>query len=201
MIIVEEIRIETKRKFPFRAGMQTDYDECYLFKWLLQLTKAKYAIEIGVFTGSSALAIALGLPKDGKLVAFDVDAQYTNVAKKYWKKCGVNDKIDLKLDGGIKGLDNLLENKNELKKYDFAYVDAVKTEYKDYYERLLKLIRIGGIIAFDNVLSRGNVADIGCNDKRAKSLREFNQFIVDDKRVDCCMISIADGVTLCRVIE
>jgi len=196
----EDIRKETEKRFPRQSIMQVDYDQCYLFKWLMPVLNVTNAIEIGVFTGSSSLAIALGLPKNGTLIAIDVNAQFTSIAQKYWKKCGVNDKIKLSLHGGINTLNKMLTNKIELKRYDFAFIDGVKREYIQYYERLLKLIKPGGIIAFDNVLRKGYVTDPKTYDKSAQYMRQLNEYICNDKRVSHCMISISDGMTFCRVL-
>ena len=160
------------------------------------------AIEIGVFTGSSALSIAKGMPDDGRLMAFDVSKEYTDIAREMWKKAGVDHKIELSLDGGIVGLDNLMRNKQELGTYDFAYIDALKTEYADYYEKLLPLMKKGGIIAFDNVLWKNRVPDSDYDAKGdidTTALRMLNQKIKNDDRVDMCIITLGDGILFATV--
>ena len=152
------------------------------------------AIEIGVFTGSSALVIAQGINDNGKLIAIDVDKKYTDIAKKMWKKAGVDHKIELYLNGGIKKLEQLNKDKNEKETYDFAYIDAIKTEYIDYYEKLLPLMKSGGILAFDNVLRHGKVPDHNNTEEEIKYLRKFNEMIKNDERVEMCLITLADGV-------
>eukprot|EP01084_Bolivina_argentea_P279248 477387_1 len=138
----------TKQRFPGQDYLITSPDQCYFFKWLMPIIKCKKAIEIGVFTGSSSVAIALGMPNDGQLYAFDVNKEYTLIAQQIWKKAGIDHKIELHLNGGIDGLDMLINEKSNHMTFDFAYVDAVKLENKDYFERLMVLMKKDGIIAF-----------------------------------------------------
>eukprot|EP01083_Nonionella_stella_P005054 14718_1 len=199
---LQEIYDITYTQNKFGCKFITAVDQCYFFKWLMQTMRCRKALEIGVFTGSSALAIAKGLTEDGKLRAFDVNKEYTDVARQMWKKAGVDHKIELSLDGGIQGIDALSSNQNELGTYDFAYIDAIKAEYGDYYEKLLPLMRKGGVIAFDNVLWSGKVSN--CNydvsdDETTKYLREFNQKLNEDERIDMCMITLGDGILFATV--
>jgi predicted O-methyltransferase YrrM len=142
--------------------------------FLVRLAQCRKGIEVGVFTGYSSLAFAEALPDDGKLLAIDVSDEYCNLAIKYWKEAGVDHKIELNLEGGIKALDNLLSKRSELGTYDFSYVDANKTDYPTYFEKLAKLMRVGGFIMFDNVLWSGQVLDEEKrkNDPSAKALYE-----------------------------
>ena len=142
----------------------------------------------------------MGLPPDGKLYAFDVNKEWTSLAKEIWKKAGVDDKIELHLNGGIPGLDMLINDKSNHKTFDFAYVDAIKYEFKDYFERLLVLMRKDGVIAFDNVLRRNRVPDFNDDqDDLVNAVRDFNKFVLEDKRVEMCLLGIADGMTLVNI--
>ena len=201
---MQEIYDVSNDKFGKRAEMITATDQCYLFKWLMPMIKCKKAIEVGVFTGSSALCIADGMDDDGKLIAIDVNEEFTSVAQEMWKKAGVDKKIEVKLNGGIDGLDDLISEKGT---FDFAYIDAIKTEYIDYYEKLLLLLRKGGVMAFDNTLQRGLVAEDVLStrlpERRKKivnAMKEFNEFVRNDDRVEMCMLAMNDGVTLVRVL-
>jgi len=189
----------THRKFAARAQMVSATDQLYLFKWLMPILKVRKAIEIGVFTGSSALMIAQGMPENGKLLAFDVSREYTDVAKTMWERARIAHKIELSLDGGLNGLDTLNRDAKERQTYDFAYIDAVKTEYAQYFEKLLPLMRKGGIMAFDNVLWKGRVADERVNDETTLAFRAFNKMVRDDVRVEMCLVNIGDGVLFCSV--
>jgi predicted O-methyltransferase YrrM len=158
---------------------------------------ARQCLELGVFTGYSSLVVALALPDDGHITACDVSEEFTAVARRYWAEAGIAHKIDLRLAPGLDTLDALLaEGADET--YDFAFVDAVKTEYADYYERLLKLIRPGGLIAVDNVLWGGAVADPDDNGEDTVAIRAFNEKLRDDPRVTMSLLPLADGLTLAR---
>lgn len=152
-------------------------------------------MEIGVFTGYSALCLAEGLPSDGKLTALDVSKEWTDVAKKYWKEAGVDSKIDLRLGPGLQYLDKMISDKKEVGTFDFAYVDADKPNYPNYYDRLVTLIRSGGFIMFDNVLWAGNVQHEHHrkNDEKTRCLFETNQKALNDSRVEAHTINIGDG--------
>eukprot|EP01084_Bolivina_argentea_P239352 402314_1 len=198
---LQEIYELTETKFGSDSAMITATDQVYFFKWLVSTLNCRKCIEIGTFTGASGLGIAKGM-SDGLLISFDVNKEYTDIARTIWKKAKVDKKIKLSLDGGINGLDNLLKIKHEKGTYDFAYVDAIKTEYGEYYERLLLLMKKGGIIAFDNVLWEGKVANVKYNDEKdkiTKYFREFNLMIKNDDRVEMCMLTIGDGLTMVTV--
>eukprot|EP01083_Nonionella_stella_P005055 14719_1 len=199
---LQEIDEITRDTFDWQYKMITAPDQSYFFKWLMETMRARKAIEIGVFTGSSGLAIAKGLTDDGVLFAFDVSKEYTDIAREMWKKAGVDHKIKLSLNGGIQGIDALAANESELGTYDFAYIDAIKTEYGTYYEKLLPLMRKGGVIAFDNVLWGGKVSNCNydaSNDETTKYFREFNQKLTTDERVDMCIITLGDGILFATV--
>ena len=156
---------------------------------------AKRALEIGVFTGYSSLAVALALPPDGKLTACDVSEDYTSIARRYWEAAGVAEKIDLQIAPALETLDRLLAD-GAAGSYDFAFIDADKSSYPDYYDRALQLLRPGGLIAIDNVLWSGRVADPQEQDNRTSLIRQFNQMLHQDQRISLSMLSIADGLTL-----
>jgi len=162
---------------------------------------SKKAIELGVFTGSSSLAIALGLPDDGKLLAFDVSKEYTTIAKHFWNKAGVSDKIELRLQGAISGLNDLSKHNSELNSYDFAFVDALKVEYLEYHNKLIPLMKIGGVIAYDNTIWDGKVCLPQYDHKDTIAIRHFNDFLRTDDRIDIAMTTLSDGITFVRRIK
>ena len=164
---------------------------------LVELTGALRCIEVGVFTGYSSLAVALALPPEGRIIACDVSEEFTAVARRHWQEAGVAHKIDLRLAPAIETLDGLLAE-GGAGAYDFAFIDAEKTEYGDYYERLLTLLCPGGLILIDNVLWSGRVADPKNDDDDTKALRAFNEKLATDERVSLSMLPVADGLTLAR---
>jgi len=191
--ILKKLREETStHEF---AVMQIPREEGQFLTLILKLMNAKKTIEVGVFTGYSTLITALALPSDGKIIACDVNEQFTNVGKRYWKEAGVEHKIDLRLAPAVETLDKLISEGHE-NSFDFAFIDADKVNYDNYYERLLKLIRKGGLIAIDNVLWHGRVVDPQITNDDTVAIRALNQKIKDDKRVTISMIYIADGITL-----
>ncbi|PPT10622.1 O-methyltransferase family protein [Geitlerinema sp. FC II] len=191
--LLTQLREETA-KLPM-SNMQIAPEQGQFMALLVQLMGAKKAIEIGVFTGYSSLAVALALPENGKLVACDVDEEYTAIARRYWEKAGVSGKIDLHLAPALETLDRLLED-GQAETFDFAFIDADKRNYPNYYEKSLQLLRRGGLIAIDNVLWSGRVADSEDTDKRTQAIRDFNQKLYEDDRVMLSLVPIADGLTL-----
>ncbi|ETO09398.1 expressed hypothetical protein [Reticulomyxa filosa] len=194
----DEIKKLTNSTFPKDAIMVTDLAELYFFRWLMPTLNVKKALEVGVFTGSSSLAIAKGLPKDGRLVAIDISDEFTKVAREFWKKEGINEKIDLRLGKGIDVLKELINNKSEVETYDFVFIDAYKPEYKDYYELSLKLLKKNGIMCIDNTLWERKVADPSNQETNTVFIRQFNEMVRNDPRVDIALTSIGDGVTFVR---
>jgi predicted O-methyltransferase YrrM len=180
-----------------RNIMQISPEQGQFMALLVQLMGAKKALEIGVFTGYSSLVVALALPPEGKMVACDVSEEYTSIARRYWEQAKVADKIDLHIAPAIATLDKLIAE-GEADTFDFAFIDADKSSYDDYYEGALKLIRPGGLIAIDNVLWSGQVADSQIQDNRTKKIRALNEKIHQDERVTISMIPIGDGLTLAR---
>ncbi len=177
------------------AGFQISPEQGQLMALLVRLGGVRRAIEIGTFTGYSSLCVAMALPPGGQITCCDVSAEYTAVARRYWAEAGVADKVRLFLAPAMDTLDRLL-SEGEAGQYDFAFIDADKGNYDGYYERVLRLLRIGGLIAVDNVLWSGQVADPDVHDGDTEALRRFNQKLRDDRRIQLSMVSIGDGVTL-----
>jgi predicted O-methyltransferase YrrM len=177
------------------ATMQIAPDQGQFMGLLVQLMGARRTLEIGVFTGYSSLAVALALPADGSIVACDVNEEYTNIARRYWKEAGVDHMIDLRLRPALETLRELLAQGRH-GQFDFAFIDADKTNYEGYYEYALELLRPGGLIAVDNVLWSGRVADPQENDRETVALRAFNQKLYADSRVTLAMLPVSDGLTL-----
>jgi len=206
---LRQIHEVTNEKFGEAYGdWITSQDQCYLFAWLCKLLRARKAIEVGVFTGSSALTIAKSLKSigsDAELVAIDHHSgqRFVDVAAQSFEDAKLNDVVSLRLKGGIVELDALCNSKSQLGSFDFAYVDAVKTEYCDYYDRLKALVKPGGVMAFDNTLLCGRVANLDQLDDlepehkaRVEYMARFNDKVRNDEEVEMCMIAIGDGLTL-----
>jgi predicted O-methyltransferase YrrM len=166
-----------------------------LMQVLVRMAGARRVIEVGVFTGYSSLAMALALPPDGHIVACDISDEYTQVARHYWAEAGVSGKIDLRIARAKDTLDGLIAS-GASGTFDFAFIDADKTGYAGYYEQCLKLLRSGGAIALDNMLSRGRVLDAASGDPDVAALRQMNEFIHGDNRVDALLLPFGDGLTL-----
>jgi caffeoyl-CoA O-methyltransferase len=180
------------------SNMQIGPEQGQFMAFLVKLIGARQAIEIGVFTGYSALTVALAMPDDGRIVACDVSEEYTRVGRKYWETAGVAHKIDLRLGPAVATLDALLAA-GEAGRFDFAFVDADKANYDAYYERCLELLRTGGLIAIDNVLWYGKVArPAEEKDKDTAALQALNVKLHRDARIDLSLVPIGDGLTLAR---
>ena len=177
------------------AGMQISPEQGQFMALLARLAGARRAIEVGVFTGYSALSVALALPADGRIVACDVSEEWTAVARKFWEKAGVAAKIDLRLAPALDTLDKLLAE-GGAGAYDFAFIDADKGNYLGYYERCLELMRRGGLIVVDNTLWSGRVADAANVEEDTHAIREFNAALHRDRRVELSLLPLGDGVTL-----
>lgn len=178
-----------------RAIMQIAPEQGQFMALLVQLLQARKTLEVGVFTGYSTLCVALALPPQGKVVACDVSEEYTAIAQRYWQAAGVADKIDLRIAPALSTLDQLLAT-GEAGSFDFAFIDADKVNYDAYYERSLQLIRPGGLIAIDNVLWSGRVAEPENQEASTNTLRALNQKLHDDQRIILSVVPIADGLTL-----
>jgi predicted O-methyltransferase YrrM len=194
--VQQKLRAETSKLA--EAGMQIGADQGQFFALLVRAIGAKRALEIGTFTGYSALAVAAALPDDGKLVACDVSEEWTRIGKRHWQEAGVAHKIDLRIAPAAETLAQLLAE-GGAGTFDFAFIDADKPGYDAYYEACLKLIRKNGLIAIDNVLWSGKVADDAVTDESTVALRTLNSKIAADPRVEACLLTVGDGVMLVRV--
>jgi predicted O-methyltransferase YrrM len=179
------------------AQMQIGPEQGQFMALLARLTNARRCIEIGVFTGYSSLAVALALPDDGRIIACDVSEEWTAIARRFWREAGVDHKIELKLQPATQTLQELLA-RGEAGRYDFAFIDADKPAYDTYYEQLLPLLRPGGLIAIDNTLWSGRVADTTSRDANTTALRALNDKLYRDQRIDLSLLPIGDGLTLAR---
>jgi O-methyltransferase len=179
------------------AGMQLGPDQGAFLAWIAELISARHALEIGTFTGFSALSVAMVLPEGGKLVACDINDEWATVGKRFWKEAGVEDKIDLRIGPA---LDTLKKLKRELGKnsFDLAFIDADKTAYDLYYEACLELVRVNGVIVLDNMFRNGQVINQRAKDEATVAIRELNLKIRDDKRVSAVLLSLGDGMTVVR---
>jgi predicted O-methyltransferase YrrM len=191
--ILTQLRQETAQ-MP-RSIMQIAPEQGQFMALLIKLIGAKKTLEVGVFTGYSSLVVALALPADGKIVACDVSEEYTSVARRYWQQAGVADKIDLHIAPALETLDKLLVI-GEAGTFDFAFIDADKSNYENYYEQCLELIRPGGLIAIDNVLWSGKVAETEIQDNQTNKIRALNRKLHQDSRITLSLVPIADGLTL-----
>lgn len=191
--VLRALREETA-KLPM-AGMQIGPDQGQFMALLVKLAGARRCLEIGVFTGYSCLSVALALPPDGRIVACDVSEEWTAIARRYWEKAGVASKIELRLGPALATLDALRSQEGE-GIFDFAFIDADKGNYLAYYERCLPLVRRGGLIAVDNTLWSGDVANPDNRTSDTVSLRRFNEALHADARIDLAMLPVGDGLTL-----
>jgi caffeoyl-CoA O-methyltransferase len=193
--ILRELTLETRRKIGGLSIMQVAPEQGAFMQFLTKLIGARRAIEVGTFTGYSALCIARGLTDDGTLVCCDVSQEYTDVGRPFWKRAGVTEKIDLRLAPALDTLAGLPQDGS----FDFAFIDAVKSEYQDYLELLHGLVRQGGLILVDNVLWSGNVINDEMDDENTRAIRAFNDRLAKDERFDRVMLAVSDGLTLLRV--
>ncbi|MBW2470494.1 MAG: class I SAM-dependent methyltransferase [Deltaproteobacteria bacterium] len=195
-----EVLLELRRETGLdeQANMQIAPEQGQFMALLVRLLGAKKTLDIGVYTGYSSLCIGLALPQNGRVIACDLNRQWTDIAKRYWHKAGVADKIDLRLAPARQTLEELLANKTAAASFDFAFIDADKVNYDIYYEYCLQLIWPGGLIAVDNVLWDGAVADESVDDVDTEAIRALNSKIHADPRVELSLVPIADGLTLAR---
>lgn len=192
--VLARLRAETA-KLP-SAGMQISPEQGRLMALLVELVGARRCLEVGVFTGYSSTVVALALPPDGKLVACDRSEEWTAIARRYWEEAGVASKIELRLGDAVQTLDELASG--EKGSFDFAFIDADKTGYDVYYERCLELLRPGGLLAVDNTLWGGKVADQSVNDESTRAVRALNAKVRGDARVSSSLVPIGDGLLLVR---
>ena len=196
--LLQRLRVETAQDE--QASMQIAPEQGQFMALLIHLLGAEKAIEIGVYTGYSSLCTALALPDHGRLIACDTSEQWTQVARRYWEEAGVAHKIELHLAPAAETLAALLAAR-QAGTFDFAFIDADKVGYGQYYEACLQLLRPGGLIAIDNVLWNGDVADPAIDDSDTEAIRVFNRKIHADPRVEISLVPIADGLTLARKLS
>merc|ERR1711934_59472 len=195
----EQLIEETKKMFPENKSMTTQQTEAEFLKMQVKLTNSKKGIEIGTFTGYSALCMAEGLPEGGMLYCFDNWKEVTDVAEKYWGLANVQNKVKLTMGNGVEKIDEtLLSNPENLGTFDFAYIDADKPNYMNYYEQIMKLLKPNGWIVIDNVLWQYKVVDDVCQEESTRCFRKLNTFLRNDDRVDINMLDVADGITIVR---
>lgn len=190
--VARDLVEETRTALPDRAVMQVGPDQAVLLTMLTRLVGARRAVEVGTFTGFSALAIARGLPPDGRLVCFDISTEYTDVARRYWQRAGVADRIELRIGPAAERVRELPEQPH----LDLVFIDADKGGYATYWAELVPRMRPGGLLAVDNVLWSGRVADP--HDENAQLMAQFNDMVVADDRVEVVILPVGDGLTLAR---
>lgn len=193
--ILRELREETAKDS--MAMMQIAPEQGQFLQLLVKMLGVQSMIEVGVYTGYSSLCCALALPAHGRLIACDINEQWTRIAQRYWERAGVRDRIDLRLAPASATLDVLINN-GGTGQFDFVFIDADKENYLEYYEKSLCLLRAGGVVAIDNVLWGGSVADDSISDVETNAIREFNNRLLTDMRVDISLLPVADGLTLAR---
>ena len=191
--VLTRLREETSRLS--MSLMQIAPEQGQFMQLLVKALGIRRAIEVGVFTGYSTLCVALAMPDDGRIVACDINKEWTDIAQRYWKEAGVDNKIELRLAPALETLDALIDEQLQ-NKFDFAFIDADKAGYKDYYERVLALIRPGGLIAIDNTLWNGSVTDESDQTESTQAIRDINRHVHADERVDISLLPIGDGLTL-----
>lgn len=179
------------------ASMQIAPEQGHFLAFLVRLTGARAVLEIGTFTGYSALAVALALPPDGEIVACDVSEEWTSIGKRHWLEAGVAERIDLRIAPALETLE-ALKGEGASGRFDMAFIDAQKSEYDGYYEACLDLVRVGGLIVLDNMLMSGAVAESGAGSAGVAAVRALNAKIAGDDRVDAVLLPVGDGMTLAR---
>jgi caffeoyl-CoA O-methyltransferase len=180
-----------------QAQMQIAPEQGAFMALLVELMGARRCVEVGTFTGYSSLAVAMVMPPDGRLICFDRSAEWTAIARRYWAEAGVADRVELRLGDGVAGLDGLLAE-GAAGTIDFGFIDADKVSYPAYHERMVELLRPGGLVAYDNVFRGGAVVDPDVTDAGTRAIQELNKRLATDERVTISMVPIADGLTLAR---
>jgi predicted O-methyltransferase YrrM len=197
--LLRRLREDTARLTEW-SGMQIAPEQGQFMGLLVQLLGARRTLEVGTFTGYSSLAVMLAMPLDGRMVCCDVSEEFTRIARRYWAEAGVADRIDLQLRPAIETLDELIAA-GHASNFDFAFIDADKENYDGYYERALVLLRPGGLVAIDNVLWGGAVADPSNRTDSTEAIRRLNRKLAKDRRVTISMVPIGDGLTLARKLS
>lgn len=193
--VVEKLREETAQLL--QAGMQIGPDQAAFMAMLIRLTGTRRALEIGTFTGYSALAVACALPLEGRLLCCDTSEEWTSIARRYWKQAGVEGKIELRLGPAKETLEGMLKQ-GAADSFDFAFIDADKPRYDAYYELCLRFVRAGGLILLDNMLWQGKVADSAEMEESTVAIRALNEKVSGDKRVEATLLTIGDGIMMAR---
>ncbi len=191
--VLRELRLKTAKMST--GGMQIAPEQGQFMAFLVRLMGAKKVLDVGVFTGYSSTVVALALPEEGRLVGFDTNLEWTKMARQTWEKAGVSHKIDLKMGYAVDSLNALLEQ-GEAESFDFAFVDADKQSYDNYYELCLKLLRVGGVMALDNMFQEGKVLHPENEAEQIKIIDQLNQKIAQDERVQISLLPLADGLML-----
>jgi caffeoyl-CoA O-methyltransferase len=195
--VLERLREET-RQHP-RSKMQVAPEQGQFMRLLTRLLDAERTLEVGVFTGYSALSVALALPEGGRVVGCDVSPDYTSVAERFFEEAGIREKLDLRIGPARQTLDALLDEEDAAETFDLAFIDADKEQYDAYYERALRLVRPGGLVLLDNVFRGGKVAGAPEDvDESVRAVQRLNAKLHDDERIDLSMLPVADGLTLAR---
>lgn len=192
--ILTDLVDETRRAVPERMSMQISADQGQLLTMLVQVTGARSVVEVGTFTGYSSICLARGLPPDGHLLCCDVSEEWTAIARRYWDKAGLSDRIELRLGPAADTLRSLPIEPQ----FDLAFIDADKGGYPVYYQEILQRLRPGGLICVDNVLWSGRVADRSITDGNTQGIRDFNEMVAADPRVTVVILAVADGLSLIR---
>ncbi len=192
--VLEQLAAETMSRFPAAAGMQIGPEQGTLMTLLAQLSGTSRALEIGTFTGYSAICVARGLPASGKLTCCDVSEEWTSVARRYWQLAGVADQIDLQLRPALETLREMPAGEA----FDFAFIDADKSSYVSYWDEVVPRVRPGGLVLVDNTLSHGRVIDPGASSADVRGIRDFNDHAAADNRVTLVLLPVGDGLTLAR---
>jgi len=193
--ILAELREETHKMS--MGHMQISPEQGQFMCFLVELMGATHLLELGTFTGYSTLWLALALPEQGRILTCDINTDWTAIAKKYWARAELSEKIELRLGKAAETLDQLLAD-GKANAFDFVFIDADKVNYLDYYEKSLQLVRSGGLIVIDNVFQEGRVADLACHAPAVQTIRQLNDALLQDDRVSLSMLPIGDGVTLVR---
>ncbi|WP_432835067.1 O-methyltransferase [Dactylosporangium sp. CA-092794] len=192
--ILRDLIAETERVLPDVAGLQIAPEQAAFMTLLTRILGARNAVEIGTFTGLSSIAIARGLPEDGRLICFDISDEFTSVARRYWARAGLTDRIELRLGPATEMLATLPAEPH----LDLVFIDADKTGYLDYWQQIVPRMRPGGLILVDNVLRHGHIVDPAPTDPNTVAMIEFNRRVLDDPRVESVLVPIADGLTIAR---
>lgn len=195
--VLKALREETEKKFPDFAMMQIGWDQGTFMTLLVAAIGAREAVEIGTFTGYSSICIARGLPAQGRLLCLDVSEEWTGIARKYWKRAGVDKKIELRLGPGVESMKKLERGR----KFDFAFIDADKPGYDDYYEMVLPRMKQNGLILFDNMLWGGRLGKKApIKHPNGKAIDRLNRKLARDPRVESVLLTVGDGIHACRVL-